>query len=278
MGLLAQILEPKQNEGNAQFFETYTPVDSNHNVMIWLPEFACTRRKIYKSTKAAKPFIQEWLRYGIQSQSSSHMNFSRLSWWSIHELFLVQVWTKTRTHQSESTSLRQCARHTLPWFMLLICQFQYADFFICIINNHQIACAHWNLTIQKCVTVILLLSCFRSDHLIPLPLWSPWIKSSIEPPGVHGWSHLLCQLPSFLCGTGIHGWSHLYCLLESMAEISHSASCLMLRDWNTSPSQEGTPIYFAALLRLLHCCFLTCSLVCLHVLAALRWTKTVLTY
>jgi hypothetical protein len=34
MGLLAQILEPKQNERNTQFFETYTPVDSNHNVMI----------------------------------------------------------------------------------------------------------------------------------------------------------------------------------------------------------------------------------------------------
>jgi hypothetical protein len=54
---------------------------------------------------------------------------------------------------------------------------------------------------------------------------------------------------------------------------------LLQSDWNTSPSQIGTPIFFAVLLLLLHCCFSTrllTSLVRLHVPAASRWTKTII--
>ena len=55
----------------------------------------------------------------------------------------------------------------------------------------------------------------------------------------------------------------------SMDEVIYSApwrpwqksaivpAALLQRDWNTSPSQIGTRIYFAALLLLLHCCFST---------------------
>ncbi len=64
---------------------------------------------------------------------SSCMNFSCL--WSVHELFFVQVWTKTRTHQSEIASQRHrdCAKRMLLWFMLLSCQFSiHCFFFICM--------------------------------------------------------------------------------------------------------------------------------------------------
>jgi hypothetical protein len=54
-----------------------------------------------------------------------------------------------------------------------------------------------------------------------------------------------------------------------MDEVIHSApwrpwqksaivpAALLQMDWNTTPSQIGTPIYFAALLLLLHFCFST---------------------
>jgi hypothetical protein len=45
-------------------------------------------------------------------------------------------------------------------------------------------------------------------------------------------------------------------------------AALLQRDWSTSPSQIGTPIFFAAFLPLLHCCFSTSlmtPLVRLHV-------------
>jgi hypothetical protein len=56
-------------------------------------------------------------------------------------------------------------------------------------------------------------------------------------------------------------------------------AALLQRDWNTSPSQIGMPIYIAALLLFLHCCYSTClpiSFVHLHVPVASRWTKTVI--
>ena len=128
---------------------------------------------------------------------------------------LSQVLTKPRTHQSESTSLRQCARHTLSWFMPLFCQFQYADFF----HLHQIACAqrHFTFTtkqqhdsMKQYVTIIyvvvLLPEIFRLhvpagsswtkttwrtfcspssvasiDEVIHSAPWRPWMKSSIVP-------------------------------------------------------------------------------------------------
>jgi hypothetical protein len=70
-----------------------------------------------------------------------------------------------------------------------------------------------------------------------------------------------------------------------MDEVIHSApwrplqksakvpAALLQRAWNTFPFQIGTPICFAALLLLLHCCFqvstrLPTSLVRMHVPAA----------
>ena len=91
------------------FFRDWPPFDSNHNVVVWLPVLDA------KSTKTRKPFIQEWLRYGIWFQFfySSWMSFSSLKG------FVNDFLLKYGQRQKEALDNHDHPIRSLQWIQII---------------------------------------------------------------------------------------------------------------------------------------------------------------
>jgi hypothetical protein len=77
---------------------------------------------------------------------------------------------------------------SLPTFEFVVSNINSLTFFVCMCRWLQ-AGPSKNPKVQGNVQNVCchdLCCCFASHCFVPLPLWRPWMKSFIVPPGVHG--------------------------------------------------------------------------------------------
>jgi len=118
-----------------------------------------------------------------------------------YEAFMKSFWFKYWQRQGR-TSLRQCARRTLPWFMLLFLSISIRWFF-------SFACAQsfdfaFELDqVTKTRTLYFPPSVASMDEVIHSAPWRPWMKSSIVPAALPPIWSTAFTLPSCLRPEGI---------------------------------------------------------------------------
>jgi hypothetical protein len=172
------LLQPA-GPGSQFFSRNWTPVDSNDNVAVWLPVLDA------KSTNAPKlSFKNDWC-----------MKFA-FNFFSLHPAWVFLVYEPFMNSFGINHGQRQ--GHTnpkVPWqawgtsnvqdicchdSCYCFCKFQFADFLHLHMPRALALPSNWTKST-------------RQGHFISLPLWRPWMKSSIVPlgdAGVHEWSHV----------------------------------------------------------------------------------------